>query len=85
MEQETIVDFEPLDLRKPVDFPIPNEIIEKVTAYLSIWQLLNLAEVGTERLKKCTFRVLRKKLRGRYKSLEMLKLDYLNKTFHKYL
>jgi len=45
------------------DFPIPNEMIEKVTAYLSTEDLFNLTEIGSERLKKCTFGVLRKKLR----------------------
>ena len=49
-----------------LDFPIPNEIIEIVTAYLSTEDLLVLAGVGTERLKKCTFRALRKKLSGKY-------------------
>ena len=49
-----------------IDFPIPNEIIEMVTAYLSQEDLLVLIEVGAERLKQCTLRVLLKKLRGKY-------------------
>ena len=48
-----------------IDFPIPNEIIEMVTNYLSPEDLLVLVEVGTERLKKCTFRMFLKKLRGK--------------------
>ena len=49
-----------------LDFPIPNEVIEKVTTYLATEDLLALAEIGSERLRKCTFRVLRKKSRGKY-------------------
>ena len=49
-----------------LDFPIPNEIIEKVMSYLSPEDLLVLAAVGTERLKKCTFSALHKKLCGNY-------------------
>ena len=55
-----------------LDFPFPNEIIEKVTAYLSTEDLLVLAAVGSERLKKCAFRVLRKKLIGKYKFIAIL-------------
>ena len=47
-----------------LDLPIPNEIIEIVTTYLSAEDLLALAAVGTERLKNCAFRVLRKKVQG---------------------
>ena len=54
-----------------LDFPIPNEIIEIVTTYLSAEDLLVLAAVATERLKKCTYRVLRKKLKGKYKFMGM--------------
>ena len=49
-----------------IDFPIPNELVEIVTGFLSTEDLLVLASVGTKRLKKCTFRVLRKKLKGKY-------------------
>ena len=48
-----------------IDFPIPNEIIEMVTAYLSLEDLHVLVQVGTERLKKCTFRIFLKKLGGK--------------------
>ena len=54
-----------------LDFPIPNEIIEIVMAYLSSEDLLNLAAVGSERLKKCAFRVLRKKSKGKYKYMQI--------------
>ena len=57
MEQTVAIDFLMI---------IPNEIIDIVIAYLSTEDLLALAAVGTERLKKCTFRALRKKLRGKY-------------------
>ena len=53
-----------------LDFPIPNEIIEKVISYLSPEDLLVLAEVvaevGTERLKRCTLSALHKKSCGNY-------------------
>ena len=49
----------------PLDFPIPNEIIEIMMAYLSPEKLFVLAEVGTDRLKKIAFRVLRRKLCGK--------------------
>ena len=48
-----------------LEFPIPNEVIEIVMAYLTLEDLLALAEVGTERLTKCTYRVLRKKTYGK--------------------
>ena len=48
-----------------IDFPVPNEIIEMVTAYLSPEDLHVLVEVGTERLKECTFRILLKNFRGK--------------------
>ena len=48
----------------PLDFPIPNEIIEIMMAYLSPEELFVLAAVGTDRLKKIAFSVLRKKLCG---------------------
>ena len=54
-----------------LDFPIPNEIIEIVTAYLSTEDLLHLYAVGSERLIECSFDVLRKKLKGKYKLMEM--------------
>ena len=54
-----------------LDFPIPNEIIEIVTAYLSPEDLLNLAAVGSERLKKCAFGVLRNKSKGKYKYMQI--------------
>ena len=53
----------------PLDFPIPNEIIEIVMTYLSPEELFVLAEVGTDRLKKFAFRVLRKNLYGKYQSV----------------
>ena len=49
-----------------LDFPIPNEIIEMVIFYLSSEELLDLATIATDRLKKCTFMALRKKSRGKY-------------------
>ena len=36
-----------------LDFPFPNEIIEIVVSYLSPEELLSLAAITTERLKKC--------------------------------
>merc|ERR1712018_433108 len=53
----------------PVDFPthVPNEMIEKVMAYLSPEDLLNLAAASSGRLKQNTFSFLRTKsceLRG---------------------
>ena len=60
-----------------LDFPIPNEIIEKVTAYLSAEDLFNLTEVGSERLKKCTLGALHKKLRGKHELMSMLRLILL--------
>ena len=62
----------------PLDFPFPNEIIEIVTAYLTTEDLIALAAVVTKRLNKCILRVLRKRLRGKYKSMAMLKLISLN-------
>ena len=55
-----------MEQKAAIDFPIPNELVEIVTAFLAPEDLLVLAAVGTERLKKCTFRVLRKKLKGKY-------------------
>ena len=49
-----------------LEFPFPNEIIEIVVSYLSPEELLNLAAISTERLKKCTFLALRKKSCGKY-------------------
>ena len=49
-----------------LDFPIPNEIIEMVISYLSPEELLDLATIATDRLKKCTYSALRKKSRGKY-------------------
>ena len=49
-----------------LDFPIPNEMIEIVISYLSPEELLNLATIATDRLKKCTFSALRKNSRGKY-------------------
>ena len=50
---------------------LPNEIIETVMAYLPLEELLDVAEVGIERLKKCSFRALRKKLCGKYQFIQM--------------
>ena len=50
----------------PLDFPIPNEIIEIMMAYLSPEELFVLAAIGTDRLKIFGFSVLRKKLCGKY-------------------
>ena len=50
----------------PLDFPFPNEIIEMVISYLSPEELLDLATIATDRLKKCTYSALRKKSRGKY-------------------
>ena len=50
----------------PLDFPIPNEIIEIMMAYLSPEDLFVLAAIGNDRLKKFAFSVLRKKLCGKY-------------------
>ena len=50
----------------PLDFPIQNEIIEIMMAYLSPEELFVLAAIGTDRLKKFAFSVLRKKLCGKY-------------------
>ena len=38
----------------PLDFPIPNEIIDMVMSYRSIEDLLGLAAIATDRLKKCS-------------------------------
>ena len=69
-----------MDQEASLDFPIPNEIIEIVTTYLSAEDLLVLAAVATERLKKCAYRVLRKKLKGKYKFMGMYNfiLSYRN-------
>ena len=48
-----------------LDFPVPNEIIEMVISYLSLEELLDLATIATNRLKKCTLSALRKKSRGK--------------------
>ena len=48
-----------------LELPIPNEIIQIVMAYLSHADLLTLTAVGTERLKKCAFSALRKRLSGK--------------------
>ena len=53
---------------------LPNEIIEMVMAYLSLEELFDVAEVGIERLKKCSFRALRKKLCGKYQFMVRLNL-----------
>ena len=57
---------------------LPNEIIEMVMAYLSLEELFDVAEVGIERLKKCSFRALRKKLCGKYQFMVRLNLFFLN-------
>ena len=49
-----------------LDFPIPNEIIAIVLDYLSQEELFSLAEVGTERLRKSIYSVLRRKSRGKF-------------------
>ena len=49
-----------------IDFPLPNEIIEIVIAFLSSSDLLALAAVGTERLKYYSFSFLESKLHGKY-------------------
>ena len=71
MEQET-----------SLDFSVPNEIIEILITYLSVEDLLVMAAVATERLKKCAYRVLRKKLKGKYKFMGMcnfiLSFEYRN-------
>ena len=54
-----------------LDLPIPNEIIEIVTTYLSTEDLLLLFAVGSERLKECTLKVLRNKYKGKCKKMEM--------------
>ena len=56
---------------------LPNEIIEMVMPYLSLEELFDVAEVGIERLKKCSFRALRKKLRGKYQFMVRLNLFFL--------
>ena len=50
----------------PLDFPIPNELIEMVISYLHSEDLFGLAAIATERLKNITFSVLRKKSCGKY-------------------
>ena len=45
---------------------LPNEIIEKILTYLSSADLLNLSIAGNERLKDCSYRLLRKKANGKY-------------------
>ena len=64
MEEKTFVD-------------LPNEIIEMVMPYLSIEELFDVAEVGMERLKKCSFRALRKKLWGKYQFMMLWNLFFL--------
>ena len=56
---------------------LPNEIIEMVMPYLSLEELFDVAEVGMERLKKCSFRALRKKSCGKYHFTVMLNLLFL--------
>ena len=48
-----------------LDFPVPNEIIVIVMAYLSPEELFTLAEAGTERLKEAAFSVIRRKSSGK--------------------
>ena len=52
----------------------PNEIIEIVTTYLTVEDLLVLAAVSTERLKNYAFSVLHKKLKGINMFVGILKL-----------
>ena len=43
-----------------IDLPIPNEIIDNIFTYLSSVDLLNLSVVGNERLRDCSYKLLRK-------------------------
>ena len=56
---------------------LPNEIIEIVMPYLSLEELFDVAEVGMERLKKCSFRALRKKSCGKYQIMLLWNLIFL--------
>ena len=49
-----------------LESPLPIEVIEKVMSYLSGEDLLNLATVGSQRLKSCSYRILGKKPRSEY-------------------
>ena len=55
----------------PLDFAIPNEIIEIVMAYLSPEELFAMAAIGTDRIKKLTCSTLHKKLCGKYQFIQI--------------
>ena len=55
-----------------LDFPIPNEIVEIVMAYLSPEELLVFAAIGADRIKILTCSTLRKKLCGKYQCIQIL-------------
>ena len=61
----------------PIDFPLPNEIIEIVMAFLSSSDLIVLAAVGTERLKNYSFIFLETKIHGKYSFCENVKCHIL--------
>ena len=52
--------------RALIDFPLPNEMIEIMIAFLSSSDLLALAAVGTERIKHYSLSFLETKLHGKY-------------------
>ena len=56
----------------PLDFPIPNEIIEIVMVYLSPEELLAVAAIGSDRIKRLTCCTLHKQLCGKYQFIQML-------------
>ena len=60
-----------------IDFPLPNEIIEIVMAFLSLNDLLAFAAVGTERLKHYCFSFLESKLHGKCSIWENVKYYFL--------
>lgn len=47
-----------------LELQLPNEVIDTVLSYLSSEELLILARVCTERLKNCSYRVVRQKFTG---------------------
>ena len=58
--------FSCLDQSNFLEFPLPNEIVEKVLLYLLTEDLISLAVVSDQRLRDFTYKILRKKANGKY-------------------
>lgn len=43
---------------------LPNEVIDNVLSYLTSEDLLNVARISSERLKNCSYRIIRKRTIG---------------------